>query len=63
MTQAGTDPRENTNSNSNLYRNLLIGLVALIVAGLVITLVVVITSGDDYRVGVGANRADLHSDR
>ncbi len=41
--QGGTAP----GSNSNLYRNLLIGLVGLIIVGLVVGLVVVVTGGDD----------------
>ena len=41
--QVGTAP----GSNSNLYRNLLIGLVGLIVVGLIVGLVVVLTGSDD----------------
>ena len=53
--QVGTAP----GSNSNLYRNLLIGLVGLIVVGLIVGVVVVLTGSDDRRVSVGAYRADL----
>ena len=41
--QVGTAP----GSSSNLYRNLLIGLVGLIIVGLIVGLVVVLTGSDD----------------